>query len=202
MRATAAASLRSACSASRSVFISRLPAAAAAASFSSTARPAEVRGRLPPRPSAAATGPPSHAPPTPLPTSAPAAQLPVHNEHRSNAEAMVNALPVILVQSTTALCDGGGGATGHPVEYMRLDKREGGRATSQTKGCLKTTVQKKGRRFPSRATARGPSAWPRPPPPRRPPAATPPRARCPRTPAAQHCPASSSTLPPMRSACT
>ena len=44
MRATAAASLRSACSASRSVFISRLPAAAAAASFSSTARPAEVRG--------------------------------------------------------------------------------------------------------------------------------------------------------------
>lgn len=43
MRATAAASLRSACSASRSVFISRLPAAAAAASFSSTARPAEVR---------------------------------------------------------------------------------------------------------------------------------------------------------------
>ena len=49
----------------------------------------------------------------------------MHNEHRSNAEAMVNALPVILVQSTTALCDGGGGATGHPVEYMRLDKREG-----------------------------------------------------------------------------
>ncbi len=53
------------------------------------------------------------------------ADLPVHNEHRSNAEAMVNALPVILVQSTTALCDGGGGATGHPVEYMKLDKREG-----------------------------------------------------------------------------
>ena len=49
----------------------------------------------------------------------------MHNEHRSNAEAMVNALPVILVQSTTALCDGGGGATGHPVEYLRLDKREG-----------------------------------------------------------------------------
>jgi NADH dehydrogenase (ubiquinone) Fe-S protein 6 len=53
------------------------------------------------------------------------ADLPVHNEHRSNAEALVNALPVILVQSTTALCDGGGGATGHPVEYMKLDKREG-----------------------------------------------------------------------------
>ena len=37
----------------------------------------------------------------------------------------MNALPVILVHSTTALCDGGGGATGHPVEYIKLDKRDG-----------------------------------------------------------------------------
>ena len=64
-------------------------------------------------------------PAAPPPVHIPPLQLPVHNEHRSNAEAMVNALPVILVPSTTALCDGGGGATGHPVEYMKLDKREG-----------------------------------------------------------------------------
>ena len=56
-------------------------------------------------------------------------QLPVYNEHRSDAESLVNAQPVILVQGIKALCDGGGGATGHPVEYIKLDKREGASPT-------------------------------------------------------------------------
>ena len=38
--------------------------------------------------------------------------LPVYNDHRSNAETLVNAIPAIEVAGTTALCEGGGGATG------------------------------------------------------------------------------------------
>ncbi len=34
-------------------------------------------------------------------------------------------VPVIEVAARVAMCDGGGGATGHPVEYMQLDKKDG-----------------------------------------------------------------------------
>tara|TARA_A100001035_G_C27614039_1_gene422308 strand:+ start:283 stop:690 length:408 start_codon:yes stop_codon:yes gene_type:complete len=41
--------------------------------------------------------------------------------HRSNAETLVNKVPVIKVNATVAVCDGGSGALGHPVEYIQLD---------------------------------------------------------------------------------
>lgn len=42
-------------------------------------------------------------------------------KHRSNAEKLVNEIPVIEVDGYTAVCDGGGGALGHPIEYIQLD---------------------------------------------------------------------------------
>ena len=42
-------------------------------------------------------------------------------KHRSNAEELVNQIPVIEVDGHTAVCDGGGGALGHPIEYIQLD---------------------------------------------------------------------------------
>ena len=41
--------------------------------------------------------------------------LPLYNDHRSNAETLVNAIPAIEVAGTTALCEGGGGATGREL---------------------------------------------------------------------------------------
>jgi uncharacterized Zn-finger protein len=41
--------------------------------------------------------------------------------HRSNAEKLVSKIPVITVNGTVAVCDGGSGALGHPVEYIQLD---------------------------------------------------------------------------------
>ena len=41
--------------------------------------------------------------------------------HRSNAEELVSKVPVITVNGTVAVCDGGSGALGHPVEYIQLD---------------------------------------------------------------------------------
>lgn len=58
-------------------------------------------------------------PPLPFP------QMPPAVAHRSNAEALVAKVPVIEVAGTVALCDGGGGSMGHPIEYIKLDKREG-----------------------------------------------------------------------------
>lgn len=48
---------------------------------------------------------------------------PIYKEgiHRSNAQKLVNKVPVIEVPSTVAVCDGGSGALGHPVEYIQLD---------------------------------------------------------------------------------
>jgi NADH dehydrogenase (ubiquinone) Fe-S protein 6 len=51
--------------------------------------------------------------------------MPLTNPHRSNAEELVAKVPIIEVAGHVALCDGGGGATGHPIEYIKLDKREG-----------------------------------------------------------------------------
>ncbi len=41
--------------------------------------------------------------------------------HRSNAERLINEVPIISVNATVAVCDGGSGALGHPVEYIQLD---------------------------------------------------------------------------------
>jgi uncharacterized Zn-finger protein len=52
-------------------------------------------------------------------------QLPQIERHRSNAQSLVASVPVIEVASNVAMCDGGGGATGHPIEYVKLDTRDG-----------------------------------------------------------------------------
>ena len=44
-------------------------------------------------------------------------------KHRSNALELVNKQPVIEVEGNVAVCDGGGGALGHPLEYIKLGKR-------------------------------------------------------------------------------
>ena len=44
----------------------------------------------------------------------------IGNAHRSNAEELINKQPVIKVKGTVAVCDGGGGSLGHPVEYIQL----------------------------------------------------------------------------------
>lgn len=51
--------------------------------------------------------------------------IPTANIHRSNAQELVSQVPVIEVEGHVAMCDGGGGATGHPIEYIQLDKRAG-----------------------------------------------------------------------------
>ena len=40
---------------------------------------------------------------------------------RSNAEELVAKVPVIEVDGPVAICNGGGGALGHPVEYIQLN---------------------------------------------------------------------------------
>ena len=43
------------------------------------------------------------------------------NPHRSDAEALIAAVPVIKVKGNVATCNGGGGALGHPIEYITLN---------------------------------------------------------------------------------
>jgi uncharacterized Zn-finger protein len=50
-------------------------------------------------------------------------------KHRSNALELVNKVPPIEVSGDMAVCDGGGGALGHPVEYIKVGNR-GGEAVS------------------------------------------------------------------------
>ena len=45
-------------------------------------------------------------------------------KHRSNAQELAEKIPVKLVKSTFAACDGGGGALGHPVVYIQLNTRK------------------------------------------------------------------------------
>ncbi len=44
-----------------------------------------------------------------------------HGAHRSDAEEVVAQYPITEVEGTVALCDGGGGAMGHPIEYIQLN---------------------------------------------------------------------------------
>jgi uncharacterized Zn-finger protein len=41
-------------------------------------------------------------------------------KHRSNAMELVHKVPIIEVDGNMAICDGGGGALGHPLEYISL----------------------------------------------------------------------------------
>lgn len=59
---------------------------------------------------------------SPLVAPLPSLRAQYNNAHRSDAEALVAEVPVVLVQGKVALCDGGGGALGHPVEYIQLAK--------------------------------------------------------------------------------
>ena len=43
------------------------------------------------------------------------------NPHRSDAEALIAAVPVIKGKGNVATCNGGGGALGHPIEYITLN---------------------------------------------------------------------------------
>eukprot|EP00980_Cylindrotheca_fusiformis_P026138 scaffold15472_cov117-Cylindrotheca_fusiformis.AAC.2 len=43
-------------------------------------------------------------------------------KHRSNALELVQKFPVIEVEGEMAICDGGGGALGHPLEYISLQR--------------------------------------------------------------------------------
>jgi uncharacterized Zn-finger protein len=48
------------------------------------------------------------------------------NKHKSNAEQLIAKQKIIVVKGTVAQCDGGGGALGHPVEYIQLETRKDG----------------------------------------------------------------------------
>ena len=44
-------------------------------------------------------------------------------KHRSNALELIQRQPIIEVDGDIAICDGGGGALGHPLEYIKLGPR-------------------------------------------------------------------------------
>ena len=46
-------------------------------------------------------------------------------KHRSNALDLVHQIPPIEVKGEMAICDGGGGALGHPLEYISLARGPG-----------------------------------------------------------------------------
>ena len=43
-------------------------------------------------------------------------------KHRCNAYELVSKIPIVEVEKEMAVCDGGGGALGHPVEYISLER--------------------------------------------------------------------------------
>uniref|UniRef100_A0A7S2EHN5 Zinc finger CHCC-type domain-containing protein n=1 Tax=Trieres chinensis TaxID=1514140 RepID=A0A7S2EHN5_TRICV len=51
-------------------------------------------------------------------------------KHRSNGMSLVAKQPVIEVDGDFAVCDGGGGVLGHPLEYIKLAHRAPGEAVS------------------------------------------------------------------------
>mmetsp|Transcript_28349 Transcript_28349/g.28643 ORF Transcript_28349/g.28643 Transcript_28349/m.28643 type:complete len:108 (-) Transcript_28349:83-406(-) len=42
-------------------------------------------------------------------------------KHRSDAEELVDKVAPIEIKGNMAICDGGGGALGHPIEYIQLN---------------------------------------------------------------------------------
>ena len=84
----------------------------------------------PARASAAAAAPASASAtaPAPAPPAAAVSVLDIAypvNMHRSDAAARSAAVPPIEVSAHVAMCDGGGGAGGHPIEFLQLDRRAG-----------------------------------------------------------------------------
>eukprot|EP00903_Cladosiphon_okamuranus_P010181 g9640.t1 len=59
-----------------------------------------------------------------------------YGAHRSDAEARLAEMPVVMVDGPVALCDGGGGALGHPLDYIQLDSPDGGPRACQYCGTL------------------------------------------------------------------
>jgi len=45
-------------------------------------------------------------------------------KHRSNALSLLQQQDIIMVDGDMAVCDGGGGALGHPLEYIKLGVRQ------------------------------------------------------------------------------
>lgn len=43
-------------------------------------------------------------------------------KHRSNALELIEKHPIVEVEGEMAICDGGGGALGHPLEYISLQR--------------------------------------------------------------------------------
>ena len=43
-------------------------------------------------------------------------------KHRSNALELVEKHPIVYVDGERAICDGGGGPLGHPLEYISLQR--------------------------------------------------------------------------------
>jgi NADH dehydrogenase (ubiquinone) Fe-S protein 6 len=43
-------------------------------------------------------------------------------KHRSNALELIEKVPIVKVDGERAICDGGGGALGHPLEYISLER--------------------------------------------------------------------------------
>eukprot|EP01083_Nonionella_stella_P052293 138798_1 len=46
-------------------------------------------------------------------------------KHRSNGLELIQKVPIIEVEGDVAVCDGGGGALGHPLEYIKVGHRNG-----------------------------------------------------------------------------
>ncbi|KAL7525371.1 hypothetical protein ACHAXR_000978 [Thalassiosira sp. AJA248-18] len=46
-------------------------------------------------------------------------------KHRSNGLELINKVAPIEVEGDVAVCDGGGGALGHPLEYIKVGNRGG-----------------------------------------------------------------------------
>ena len=46
-------------------------------------------------------------------------------KHRSNGLELIQKVPPIEVEGDIAVCDGGGGALGHPLEYIKVGSRGG-----------------------------------------------------------------------------
>ncbi|CAB1103305.1 unnamed protein product [Ectocarpus sp. CCAP 1310/34] len=59
-----------------------------------------------------------------------------HGAHRSDAEARIAEVPVVMVDGPVALCDGGGGALGHPLDYIQLASPDGGPRACQYCGIM------------------------------------------------------------------
>ena len=64
-------------------------------------------------------------------------------KHRSNAEDLVAKSKIYYIDGPMAVCDGGGGSLGHPIQYIGLDTVEKGQVVS-CKYCSTKFAMKEG----------------------------------------------------------